>query len=118
MTENTKSESTGKARPSHDIMLMGEDGRFAKHEVTKEDGSVVTVNHVLGAAWCDGFEGNAFLKFEDGTKAKLIPRKLVEDARAARAAEATTPAPASAKPAAKPAAATPKTGVSRFGAKK
>lgn len=86
-------------RPSHDCILLGEDGKFAKHEIENKEGKKMTVNHVVGAAWADDLgENSALIKLEDGTKIKLMSRAKLD---AHREAKAKKPPPRSPQPAAK-----------------
>ncbi len=91
--------------------MLDEEGKFAKTEIEK-DGKKMLVNHVVGAAWSDAADTTALLKFEDGSKAKLMPLSALKKHRDAAAGTADkAPPPPASKPAA-PAAPAAKT--SRF----
>lgn len=102
MSENPNPQK--KQQPSHDIILLDDDGKFAKTEKEIE-GEMRRVNHIVGAAWSDAVDATALLKFEDGSKAKMMPRSALKKHRDAKEAAAKPAAP-------KPSAPVP--GKSRF----
>lgn len=96
------SENPNKGKqPSHDIIMLDDDGKFAKTDKEIE-GEMRRVNHVVGAAWSDAVDASALLKFEDGSKAKMMPRSALKkhrDAKDGAAAQPAAPAPKPAAPA-------------------
>lgn len=97
MSDEVKSN---KGPATHDMILLGEDGRFAKTEIER-DGKKMTVNHIIGGVWASDLgDKSAFVKFEDGSTAKIMARSKVTDARAKKDAEsASKPAPQAKSPA-------------------